>query len=222
MIKVGLYSEDRTLHTLLSSALGKEFQLRHELCEEGIKALAALGHCDVLLLDLHSNLYGLQERIESSRRLIALDIPVVIMADEDIYSKACEFITGDASGYCRRPPSIRDLKNLLKNACENASQHPRLQAVEGQLEQVRYSDWLIGSSEQMNRVAQLVRRVAHLNVPVSITGESGTGKELIARAIHNLGPRSNHPFVAVSGGAIPETLIESELFGYTSGAFTGA
>jgi len=74
----------------------------------------------------------------------------------------------------------------------------------------------------MNRVAQLVRRVAGLNVPVSITGESGTGKELIARAIHNLGPRSTHPFVAVSCGAIPENLIESELFGYASGAFTGA
>jgi DNA-binding NtrC family response regulator len=73
----------------------------------------------------------------------------------------------------------------------------------------------------MQRVFQLVRRVTNLNASVLVTGESGTGKELIARAIHNLGSRSNRPFVAVSCGAIPETLIEAELFGHEKGAFTG-
>ena len=69
---------------------------------------------------------------------------------------------------------------------------------------------------------QLVRSVTNLNASVLITGESGTGKELIARAIHNLGTRANKPFVAVSCGAIPETLIEAELFGHEKGAFTGS
>ena len=73
----------------------------------------------------------------------------------------------------------------------------------------------------MQSVYQLVRRVTNLNASVLITGESGTGKELIARAIHNLGSRSSRPFVAVSCGAIPETLIEAELFGHEKGAFTG-
>jgi DNA-binding NtrC family response regulator len=73
----------------------------------------------------------------------------------------------------------------------------------------------------MKRVYQLVRSVANLNASVLVTGDSGTGKELIARAIHNLGSRSNRPFVAVSCGAIPETLIEAELFGHEKGAFTG-
>jgi DNA-binding NtrC family response regulator len=73
----------------------------------------------------------------------------------------------------------------------------------------------------MQRVYELVRRVTNLNAAVLVTGESGTGKELIARAIHNLGSRSNRPFVAVSCGAIPETLIEAELFGHEKGAFTG-
>jgi len=73
----------------------------------------------------------------------------------------------------------------------------------------------------MRRVYQLVRSVANLNAAVLVTGESGTGKELIARAIHNIGSRADRPFVAVSCGAIPETLIEAELFGHEKGAFTG-
>jgi DNA-binding NtrC family response regulator len=82
-------------------------------------------------------------------------------------------------------------------------------------------DRLIGASPQIRQVYQLVHRVANLNASVLVTGESGTGKELIARAIHNLGSRSEKPFVAVSCGAIPETLIEAELFGHEKGAFTG-
>src|SRR5580698_8802378 len=80
---------------------------------------------------------------------------------------------------------------------------------------------MIGSCPSMQRVYQLVNRVSNLNASVLVTGESGTGKELIARAIHNMGSRSNRPFVAVSCGAIPETLIEAELFGHEKGAFTG-
>jgi DNA-binding NtrC family response regulator len=80
---------------------------------------------------------------------------------------------------------------------------------------------LIGGSSPMRSVYDLIGKVANLNASVLITGESGTGKELIAQAIHSLGDRAKHPFVAVSCGAIPETLIESELFGHERGAFTG-
>src|ERR1035437_2137326 len=80
---------------------------------------------------------------------------------------------------------------------------------------------MTGSSQQMQQVYDLIRRVASINASVLVTGESGTGKELIANAIHNLGKRSGEPFIAVSCGAIPETLIEAELFGHEKGAFTG-
>ena len=143
------------------------------------------------------------------------------MADDGLRSTAFELVRNGAFGYCRRPPSIRDLKTMLSRACENSSLKQQLQTVQQRLEEPAGCDRLIGSSPQMKRVYQLVRSVANLNASVLVTGASGTGKELIARAIHNLGSRSNRPFVAVSCGAIPETLIEAELFGHEKGAFTG-
>jgi DNA-binding NtrC family response regulator len=110
---------------------------------------------------------------------------------------------------------------MLSRAFENSTLRQQLQTVQQQLEVPGTCDRMIGSSPRMQRVYQLVHRVTNLNASVLVTGESGTGKELIARAIHNLGSRANRPFVAVSCGAIPETLIEAELFGHEKGAFTG-
>jgi DNA-binding NtrC family response regulator len=221
MIKIGLYSEDRTLHPLLSSALGKEFQLLLESDQKGMNRLVSAGGCDVMILDLHSNHDSLQERLGFARNLIASNVPSVVMADDGLRSTAFELVRSGAFAYCRRPPSIRDLKTMLSRAYENSSLKQQLQTVQQRLEEPGSCDRLIGSSPQMQKVYELVHRVVNLNASVLVTGESGTGKELIARAIHNLGSRSNRPFVAVSCGAIPETLIEAELFGHEKGAFTG-
>jgi DNA-binding NtrC family response regulator len=163
----------------------------------------------------------MQERIEFSRRLIESNVPSVVMADDGLRSTAFELVRNGAFGYCRRPPSIRDLKTMLGRACENSALKQQLQTVQHRMEEPVTCDRLIGSSPQMKRVYQLVNSVTNLNASVLVTGESGTGKELIARAIHNLGSRSSRPFVAVSCGAIPETLIEAELFGHEKGAYTG-
>src|ERR1017187_7217107 len=221
MIKIGLYSEDRTLHTLLSSALGKEFEILLEPDEDGMNLLRAAGDCDVMILDLHSKHGSLQERIGCTQRLIASHVPAVVMADDALRSTAFELVRSGAFSYCRRPPSIRDLKTMLSRAYENSTLKQQLQTVQQQLEVPGTCDRMIGSSPRMQRVYHLVHRVTNLNASVLVTGESGTGKELIARAIHNLGSRASRPFVAVSCGAIPETLIEAELFGHEKGAFTG-
>jgi transcriptional regulator with PAS, ATPase and Fis domain len=112
---------------------------------------------------------------------------------------------------------------MLRRAHETAVLKRQLQEAQERLEVEGVGcDRIIGSSPQMRQVYQLIESVTNLNNTVLVTGESGTGKELIARAIHNLGNRASKPFVAVSCGAIPETLIESELFGHEKGAFTGS
>jgi len=221
VIKIGLYSEDRTLHPLLSSALGQEFQVLLQSEQEGMNDLVSAGGCDVMVLDLNSKHESLQERIGFSRGLIASNVPSIVMADDGLRSTAFELVRTGAFGYCRRPPSIRDLKTMLSRAYENSLLKKQLETVQQRKEEPAACDQLIGSSPQMKQVYQIVQRVTNLNASVLVTGESGTGKELIARAIHNMGSRSKRPFVAVSCGAIPETLIEAELFGHEKGAFTG-
>jgi hypothetical protein len=92
MIKIGLFSEDRTLHTLLSSALGKEFEVQLEADEDGMNLLRAAGDCDVMILDLPSNDDSLQDRIGCTQRLIATHVPSVIMADDALRSTAFELV----------------------------------------------------------------------------------------------------------------------------------
>jgi DNA-binding NtrC family response regulator len=221
MIKVGLYSEDRTLYPLLSSALGKEFQIALKADQQEMNDMVSAGECDVMVLDLNSKHESLQERIGFSRELIASNIPSIVMADDSLRTTAFELVRTGAFGYCRRPPSIRDLKTMLSRAYENSLLKRQLETVQQRMEDPGTCDRLIGSGRHMQRVYQMVQRVTNLSAAVLVTGESGTGKELIARAIHNMGARSKRPFVAVSCGAIPETLIEAELFGHEKGAFTG-
>ena len=221
MTRIGLYSEDRSLHPLLSSALGKDFEVLLQPDGDGTDALASTPACDVMILDLYSSQDTLQSRLEFARRMIGSSVPAILMADDSLRSTAFELVRSGAFGYCRRPPSIRDLKTMLVRACETSSLKQQLHSVQQRIEEPGNCDRIIGSNPGMQRVYQLVRSVTNLNAAVLVTGDSGTGKELIARAIHNLGSRANKPFVAVSCGAIPETLIEAELFGHEKGAFTG-
>jgi DNA-binding NtrC family response regulator len=221
MIRIGLYSEDRTLLPLLSSALGREFQILLESNEGGINQRISTGEYDVLILDLYSSQGALSQRIDCARRIISSQAACVVMADDAARGTAVDLVRQGAYGYCRRPPSIRDLKTMLRRAHEHSSLKRQLHAAQQRSEDDSTCDQMIGSSPQMQKVYQLVDCVADLNASVLVTGESGTGKELIARAIHNLGSRASRPFVAVSCGAIPETLIEAELFGHEKGAFTG-
>ena len=221
MIRIALFSEDGKFQQLLSSALGKEFQIALEPNEEEIHRAFSTGECDVVVLDLDANHKSVQARIACSERLIASNVCPVILADDGLRSVALELIRQGAHSYCRKPPSIVELKAMLRRAYESRSLKRKLEAAEQQLEAVSSCDRMIGSSPQIRQVYELVRRVTNINTSVLITGESGTGKELTARAIHNLGNRAGQPFVAVSCGAIPETLIEAELFGHEKGAFTG-
>jgi DNA-binding NtrC family response regulator len=221
LIRIGLYSEDRALQPLLSSALGKEFQVLLKANEDEIHQVLDVGGFDVVILDLDSGHESLKERITGSQRIIVSQIPSVVMADDGLRTAAVELMRLGAYGCCRRPPCIRDLKTMLHRAYKNSTLKQEPLTVQKRREVVGSCDQMIGSSPRMNRVYDLVRRVASLSASVLVTGDSGTGKELIARAIHTLGIRAGHPFVPVCCGSIPDTLIEAELFGHEKGAFTG-
>jgi DNA-binding NtrC family response regulator len=221
VIRVGLFSQDCTLQPLLSSALGMEFQFFFESKEDGVSHLLSEKTCHVMILDLNSNHDSLQERIACARRLIASDVAWVIMADDRFRATADELVREGAFGYCRRPPSIRDLRIMLRRAHENSTlKRQRLQQQQS-TETMGDRDQMIGGSPAMQQVHHLIDCVSNIDASVLINGESGTGKELVARAIHNRGSRGSRPFIAVACGAIPETLIEAELFGHEKGAYTG-
>jgi len=223
MLRIGLFSEDRALQPLLSSALGKEYQVVLALDEAAVDRLVETSSIDILLLDLDQSHKSATHKIERCTQMLAASNPplMVIMAEDSLRSTAADLVRAGAFGYLRRPPSIRDLKSMLARAQETNSLKRELRSVHQRPEVSGCCDRLIGSSPQMQEVYDLIRRVAGVHASVLVTGESGTGKELIASAIHNLGRRSNQPFIAVSCGAIPETLIEAELFGHEKGAFTG-
>src|ERR1700739_4904972 len=220
MCRIGLDSEDRKLLSILSSALGHEFQVELESNEENVQTALEEVRWDAIILDLDSSQDTVRQRVASCKRIVASQISSVVMADDSMRGAAEELIRLGAYSYCRKPPSVRELRAIMRRVHERSML--RGSAVDAkQPEAVTSCDQMIGSSPQMLEVYDLVRRVANLNASVLVTGESGTGKELIARAIHNLGAHSLRPFVAVCCGAIPETLIEAELFGHEKGAYTG-
>jgi DNA-binding NtrC family response regulator len=222
MIRIGLYSEDRALLSLLSSVLGKGFQISIESCKAGMTGMFPDGASDVAILDLDPN-WSSQTKLKSlSKHLASGKVPLVVMADDCMRQTAVDLVQQGAYIYCRKPPSIRELKTTLGRAYEFSLLKQRIQPAPPRAEEAPSCDQMFGSSPQMQHIYDIVRRVKDINASVLVTGESGTGKELVAKAIHNLGIRASRPFVAVSCGAIPETLIEAELFGHEKGAFTGS
>ena len=114
------------------------------------------------------------------------------------------------------------MRTILANATRQRETTIELEVARRRLRESGVLGRLVGSSKAMREIFTLIEQIAPSNVPVLITGESGTGKELVARTLHDLSPRKARPFVAVNCAAIPETLIESEIFGHEKGAFTGA
>jgi DNA-binding NtrC family response regulator len=227
MVQVALYTADVKLQHLLAPALGSGFKLVPQSDRDACQQLLFEGETDVLLLDLESEPSTVEERVKFFEEIRPAAIPTIILTDDGSRQSAVDLVTGGAFGYCRKPPALRELKALITRAHEHGAMRRELKSLgrsdapRAELKETLRCDGLIGGGATMRKVYDMIRRVASLNASVLITGESGTGKELVARAIHNLGSRAQAPFVAVSAGALPESLIEAELFGHEKGAFTG-
>lgn len=150
------------------------------------------------------------------------DTEVVIMTAFGSVDSAVEAMKEGAFDYVTKPFDPEEMIALLNKVVEHQSLKRENVLLRQKLEEVYAFEVLIGKSKAMQDVFEMIKRVAESDSVVMIRGESGTGKELIARAIHAQSKRRYMPFIAVSLGALPDTLIESELFGYEKGAFTGA
>lgn len=152
---------------------------------------------------------------------LAVPPPVIVFSWDTRRETAVQAIQQGAHDFFPQPLSIQELRFAIDRAFHRARLSREL-AVAQQLLGAKPVDGLLGNSKPMEHVRELIHKVAGVFTTILITGESGTGKEVVARAIHRTGPRAQKPFVAFSACALPESLIEDELFGHEKGAFTGA
>lgn len=149
-------------------------------------------------------------------------IAVILLTAQGSVDAAVTAMKRGAFDFIEKPVNPTRLRNILQNAARIRGTELELEVTRRKLRDVGVLGELVGSSKKMQDVFRLVEMVAPSTASVLITGESGTGKELLARTVHSLSSRRSKPFVAINCAAIPETLIESEIFGHEKGAFTGA
>jgi two-component system NtrC family response regulator len=155
-------------------------------------------------------------------REVRPSLPIVLMTAHGSVSAAVAAIKHGAADYLTKPFEKEELIVVLEKTLRQSRLEDEVVALRGQLKNRYRLGNIIGTSEVMREVFSLIERVAPADVPVLLQGESGTGKDLVARAIHQLSPRSEGPYVALNCTAVPEGLLESEFFGHERGAFTGA
>ncbi len=188
--------------------------------EEGLKLLPRF-QPDLIMTDVRM---GGISGLETLRRIRQIDakVPVIIMTAYGTTQTAIEAMKLGAYDYVLKPFDVPKLKALVTSAIEAARAMKEVVSYQPLLESEDYDVGVVGRTEAMQSVFKLIGQLAASDATALITGESGTGKELIARAIYQHGKRSAKPFLAINCAAIPENLLESELFGHERGAFTGA
>jgi len=165
---------------------------------------------------------GLLTKLTEEGSSLSSSPAVVVLTAMGSIQLAVEAMKLGAYDFLQKPVDATRLKTILANATRQRETVIELEVARRRLRETGVLGSMVGSSQPMREIFGLIEQIAPSNVSVLITGESGTGKELVARTLHDLSPRKSRPFVAVNCAAIPETLIESEIFGHEKGAFTGA
>ena len=176
---------------------------------------------DLVLTDIRMGRSNGIDVLDAARKIL-LDTPVVMMTAYASAETAVTAMKKGAYDYISKPFKIEDIQLIVKNALEKKKLTEENRFLKTALNDRFHLANIIGKSGPIQKIFDLVDKVAQSSATVLITGESGTGKELIAKAIHFNGSRKNYPFVSINCGAMPENLLESELFGHEKGAFTSA
>ena len=193
------------------------------ICPDGITAIAAIqkDSFDCLLVDLDMpGAGGLEVIAEAKER--CPDADAVILTGKGTLDTAISAIRNGVFDYMTKPYRLTDLETIFTRIENKRELTHKYLAVKNQLNRLEGERQLIGSSELMMNVQRMIDKIAPTDSTVVLLGETGTGKELAARAVHDRSLRRDKPFVAINCGALPENLIESELFGHRKGSFTGA
>jgi DNA-binding NtrC family response regulator len=221
-LKVLFADDEPALQELMHLELPR---MGHEVtvCPDGHTAVAALekNTYDCIIVDLDMpGLSGIQ--VIGKCKELSPDTDAVVLTGKSSFDSAVQALRHGAVDYLTKPCKLVDLKALLLRVAKQREWLNKVRALTHQLERVEGKTELVGASRSMEQVKRLIEKVAPTNSTALILGETGTGKELVARAVHQHSLRREKPFVAVNCGALPETLIESELFGHRKGSFTGA
>ncbi len=220
--RVLIADDEKNMRWVLSEALSAEgYEIA--VATDGKEALNAVAEHepDVMLLDYRM---PKPDGMEVLRRLRGKghEFPIIMLTAHGNVEQAVEAMKAGASEYLTKPFDLEELKLTIDKALRVSELAAEVERLRDELDRDWDIEGIVAGDEAMLDVLGTVHKVAPTSATVMIYGESGTGKELIARAIHQLSERVGKPFVSVSAGALPETLLESELFGYEKGAFTGA
>ncbi len=216
--------DERSICEMLDIALRREGH-RVETVNSGEAAKRKLdgGLYDVIVADIRMPRTNGIEVLRHAHR-VSPDSAVILITAVDDYEAAVEAVkAGGATDYIRKSPALVDeIKLAIKRSLEKLTLDRQNFAFKRDAASRNSLDNIVGISPALEKLKQTIRTVASTQSTVLVFGESGTGKELVARAVHVCSPRAADPFVSINCGAFPETLLESELFGYVKGAFTGA
>ena len=217
-----IIDDEKDVHYSFRRLLEKEplEVLSAESGDEGIK-LARKSNPDLIVMDIRMGQQSGLDTLKELRQMNPRQI-VIMMTAYGTSQTAIEAMKLGAYDYVLKPFDIPHLKELLFEAIAAARAMKQIVAFPTKLNAEEARQMIVGNSPAMQQVYKLIGQVAPTNTTILITGESGTGKELVARAIYQNGSRVNKPFIAINCAAIPENLLESELFGHEKGAFTGA
>ena len=224
MPNVLVCDDERSICEMLDITLRRE-GYKVETVNSGEAGLRKLDSAlfDVVITDIRMpNVNGIEVLRHAHK--VSPDSAVILITAVDDYDAAVEAVkAGGAADYIRKSPGmVEEVKLAIRRVLERAALSRQNYAFKRDAATRNSLDNIIGVSQAMEKLKQTIRTVASTQSTVLIYGESGTGKELVARAVHICSPRAADPFVSINCGAFPETLLESELFGYVKGAFTGA